>query len=101
MMMLAMVVVVLTTSVGNIEVELDDVRAPVTTANFLRHVADGSYNGGVFHRTVTATNQPDSKIKIAVIQGGPNPAETRPETPIKLERTTLTGIKHRDGTISM
>jgi peptidyl-prolyl cis-trans isomerase A (cyclophilin A) len=100
-MMLAMVVVVLTTSLGNIEVELDSARAPITTANFLRHVADGAYNGGVFHRTVTASNQPDSKIRIAVIQAGPNPAETSTETPIPLERTTLTGIKHKDGTISM
>jgi peptidyl-prolyl cis-trans isomerase A (cyclophilin A) len=101
MMMLATVVVVLITSLGNIEVELDNARAPITTANFLRLVAGGGYDGGVFHRTVTASNQPNSKIKIAVIQAGPNPAETHAETPIKLERTTLTGIKHKDGTISM
>ena len=53
-----------------------------------------------FYRTVRAENQPTSPVKIAVIQGGPD--EKKPEhTPIALERTSMTGLRHLDGTISM
>ncbi|MFI5384689.1 MAG: peptidylprolyl isomerase [Fimbriimonadales bacterium] len=95
-------VVVISTTLGEIEVELDAVHAPVTTKNFLRYVDQGHYNGGRFHRTVTMANQPDKKIKIEVIQGGVNPAKAKNDfPPIKLERTNKTGIIHKDGTISM
>ena len=60
--------VVLHTQVGDIELELDAVHAPATTANFLRYVKGGFYTGGLFHRTVTMQNQPDSPVKIEVIQ---------------------------------
>jgi len=95
-------VVVITTTLGRIVVELDPVHAPVTTKNFLRYVGAGHYNGGRFHRTVTMDNQPDKKIKIEVIQGGVNPSQEKADfPPIKLERTNKTGIHHKDGTISM
>jgi len=45
-------------------------------------------------------NQPNNDVKIEVIQGGQVPKEKEYE-PIKLERTTLTGLKHLDGVISM
>jgi len=54
----AKVNVVLDTPLGEIEVELDDQRAPATTANFLKYVDGGFYNGGVFHRTVKPTISP-------------------------------------------
>ncbi|MGO3300951.1 MAG: peptidylprolyl isomerase [Pseudoalteromonas sp.] len=38
------------TTLGNITVELDRSRAPITVNNFLTYVADGSYQGTVFHR---------------------------------------------------
>jgi peptidyl-prolyl cis-trans isomerase A (cyclophilin A) len=94
--------VVLTTNRGEIELELDAARAPLTTANFLRYVDQGLYDGGVFHRTVTLGNQPANKIKIEVIQGGINPARAKEDGPaIALERTRDTGLRHEDGTISM
>src|SRR5579885_1741380 len=90
------------TTVGSIIVELDAKRAPNTTANFLRYVDDGRYTGGRFHRTVTMANQPDKKIKIEVIQGGVNPQfADKDYPPIALERTSVTGLHHLDGTISM
>jgi cyclophilin family peptidyl-prolyl cis-trans isomerase len=96
------VTVVLRTEKGNIEVELDRKRAPITVDNFLRYVDAGLYSGGVFHRTVRADNQPDNKIKIAVIQAGVHPKRAKEEfAPIKLERTKQTGLKHVDGAISM
>jgi peptidyl-prolyl cis-trans isomerase A (cyclophilin A) len=94
--------VVLQTEKGEIELELDEARAPQTVKNFLAYVDGGFYDGGGFHRTVKPDNQPNNAVKIEVIQAGHNPArqsELRP--PIPLERTNVTGLKHKDGTISM
>jgi peptidyl-prolyl cis-trans isomerase A (cyclophilin A) len=60
------------------------------------------YEGGRFHRTVTPDNQPNNKVKIEVIQGGPNPDKEKDGfAPIKLERTRDTKLLHKDGTLSM
>jgi len=48
------------TSYGLVLIELDDVKAPLSTANFLSYVASGHYEGTVFHRV----------IKGFMIQGG-------------------------------
>ena len=48
------------TSHGLVLIELDDVKAPLSTANFLSYVASGHYDGTVFHRV----------IKGFMIQGG-------------------------------
>jgi peptidyl-prolyl cis-trans isomerase A (cyclophilin A) len=94
--------VLIQTDKGDIDVELDAARAPVTTANFLKYVDGKFYDGGRFHRTVKLDNQPDNKVKIEVVQAGINPDKVKEEfKPIKLERTDRTGLKHTDGTISM
>ena len=94
--------VVMHTQLGDIEMELDAVHAPATTANFLRYVKGGFYTGGLFHRTVTMQNQPDSPVKIEVIQAGVNPEKKKDGFPaIALERTNVTGLKHVDGAVSM
>jgi len=90
------------TNKGDIEIELDTAKAPNTVANFLKYVDGKFYDGGKFHRSVTPDNQPKNKVKIEVIQGGINPERMKDEfKPIKLERTKDTGLKHKDGTISM
>jgi peptidyl-prolyl cis-trans isomerase A (cyclophilin A) len=87
---------------GEIVVELADLAAPKTVANFLRLVRDGAYDRGSFYRTVTANNQPADEIRIAVIQGGVNGGSDAPDSPsLRLERTNQTGLRHLDGTISM
>jgi peptidyl-prolyl cis-trans isomerase A (cyclophilin A) len=93
--------VVIETQLGEIEVEIDAARAPVTAANFLRYVDAGYYTGGVFHRTVKLDNQPDKKVKIEVIQAGPDPERKELFPAIALERTNKTGLRHTDGAISM
>lgn len=94
--------VVLQTEKGEIELELDEAHAPQTVRNFLFYVDGGFFDGGVFHRTVKPDNQPNNKVKIEVIQGGINPArESEQRPPIPLERTSVTGLKHKDGTVSM
>lgn len=89
------------TDAGVIEAAIDDVRAPATASNFLKYVDADLYNGGRFHRTVRTKpdNQPQSAIKIDVIQASPK--NTRAFAPIPLERTSVTGLKHADGAISM
>ena len=93
--------VVIQTPLGSMEVEVDTVRAPTTSRNFLRYVDQGSYRGGRFHRTVRSDNQPENRVRIAVIQGGLDSLRAKDFPPIRLERTTETGLSHRDGTISM
>ena len=96
------VTVVLRTTLGDIEIEVDEARAPATAANFLRYVDGGHYEGGRFHRTVRLDNQPGKAVLIEVVQAGVNPTPARPGfEPIRLERTRDTGLRHRDGTVSM
>jgi peptidyl-prolyl cis-trans isomerase A (cyclophilin A) len=90
------------TELGAIVMELDPLRAPATTANFLKYVDAGHYDGGTFHRTVKMDNQPESPVKIQVIQAGVNPDLAKSGFPsIALERTSMTGLKHVDGAVSM
>jgi len=92
----------LETALGAIEIEVDGAHAPVTTANFLRYVERGHYDGGRFHRTVRPGNQPDNKVLIDVVQAGGDPTSRRPELEaIPLERTSVTGLRHVDGAVSM
>lgn len=96
------VVVVLETEKGVIEIEVDRARAPGTAQNFLRYVDAGLYDGGVFHRSVRPDTEPRADVPIQVIQARMN-AERRREgfAPIPLERTSVTGLRHLDGTVSM
>ena len=94
--------VLVQTELGDIEIAVDTAHAPVTAANFLRYVDAGHYDGGTFHRTVKMDNQPDSPVKIEVIQAGVSPDRTKDGfPPIAIERTTETGLRHTDGAISM
>ena len=94
--------VLVQTELGDIVVEVDPQRAPATAANFLRYVDAGHYNGGTWHRTVKMDNQPESTVKIEVIQAGVNPEFAKSGfPPIALERTSVTGLAHKDGVISM
>jgi peptidyl-prolyl cis-trans isomerase A (cyclophilin A) len=94
--------IVIETELGSIEAEIDTVHAAATAANFLKYVDGGFYSGGRFHRTVTPDNQPNNNVKIEVIQASINPDRDKDGFPaIPLERTSVTGLQHKDGTISM
>jgi peptidyl-prolyl cis-trans isomerase A (cyclophilin A) len=93
--------VLVLTDVGDIEIEVDVVHAPISAGRFLKHVDAGFYTGGRFHRTVKLDNQPDNQVKIEVIQASLNPNHSNDAgDPIVLERTNLTGLKHLDGVVS-
>ncbi|CAN5698252.1 peptidylprolyl isomerase [soil metagenome] len=94
--------VTIATDEETIVVEVDDELSPVTSSNFLSFIDEGAYDGGRFYRTVTPDNQPNDSIRIAVIQGGVAEGfSIEGRSSLALERTSVTGLRHRDGTISM
>ena len=90
------------TEQGSIEVEIYTDRAPVTATNFLALVREDVFTDALFYRVVRLDNQPQSPVKIEVIQGGlyRDDRIDRFEA-IAHETTHTTGIKHLDGVISM
>ena len=90
------------TDLGNIIIEIDTIKAPVTARNFLRYVDEKRFSIASFYRVVTMTNQPHNDIKIEVIQGGIFHEESDSRLPtIKHETTKESGILHKNGIISM
>ena len=85
-------IVVLVTSMGNIEIELATKEAPVTTENFLSYVEQDFFDGTIFHRVIPGF----------MIQGGgfaPNGTQKLTGDPIVLESDN--GLKNKRGTIAM
>jgi peptidyl-prolyl cis-trans isomerase B (cyclophilin B) len=81
----------LKTNFGDITLELDAAKAPLTVANFIEYVKSGHYNGKIFHRV----------IKGFMIQGGgmdKDMKETRSGKPIKNEANN--GLKNNKYTIA-
>lgn len=84
--------VVMTTNMGDIELELFDKKAPVTVKNFVTYANKGFYNGTIFHRV----------IDNFMIQGGGYDSNLKRKTtmaPIKNEATN--GLSNDNGTIAM
>jgi len=85
-------VVLLTTSMGDIRIELDAEKAPISTKNFVDYVSAGHYDGLIFHRVIPGF----------MIQGGGMDAqmsEKKGKSPIKNEAAN--GLKNNLGTIAM
>ena len=85
-------VVVVSTSLGDITIELFKDRAPVSTANFLQYVQDGFYPGTVFHRVKAGF----------MIQGG-GYTETLAEKPTRapIQNEATNGLRNTRGTVAM
>lgn len=84
--------VILHTSEGDITIELNQDKAPVTSANFLEYVKNGAYDGTIFHRVIDGF----------MIQGGgfnPDMSQRTSNAPIKNEADN--GLKNEIGTIAM
>jgi cyclophilin family peptidyl-prolyl cis-trans isomerase len=73
-------VVIMETSLGTIKIELNDQKAPVSTANFLSYVDDKFYDGTIFHRVIDGF----------MIQGGGFASGLR-------QKTTKPSIKNESG----
>jgi len=82
----------LTTSMGDITIELDDRNAPITVENFLSYVKDGFYDGTIFHRVINGF----------MIQGGGLTPQMQPEqTKPSIKNEAANGLKNLRGTIAM
>ena len=80
------------TTMGNFVVELDDVKAPKTTANFLNYVKSGFYNGTIFHRVIDGF----------MIQGGGFTADLNQKpTNAPVVSEAQNGLKNNAYTIAM
>lgn len=80
------------TSKGNIELELDADKAPLTVQNFVNYVNKGHYNGTIFHRVIPGF----------MIQGGgftADMSQKATDTPIPCE--SKNGLKNARGAIAM
>lgn len=87
----------LETGVGPIVLALDAGRAPITTANFLRYVDQKRLDGTSFYRAVRVAGRPE----LGFVQGGTRNDPKRVLPPIAHEPTSVTGLTHQTGTISM
>ena len=85
-------VVVIETSMGNIEVELNAEKAPVTVNNFLQYAGEGFYDGTVFHRVIPG---------FMVQGGGFTPDGTQKETHSQIKLESKNGLKNDVGMIAM
>jgi peptidyl-prolyl cis-trans isomerase A (cyclophilin A) len=96
------VTVIFQTELGAITMEIDVAHAPITAANFLKYVDGKFYDGGVINRSVRPDNTTRHDVEIQVIQFQSDPARRREMfPPIPLERTSVTGLKHVNGALSM
>ncbi len=89
------------TSLGNIDAVLDSTHSPITVANFLKYVDGRLFDSSSFFRAVTMANQPTNDVKIEVIQSQRPRGAPKGFPAIPLERTSVTTLKHLDGTLSM
>ena len=96
--------VTIATPRGDLEAEVFLDRAPVSAGAFMRNVDAGIYNGGraAFYRVVRMDNQPDDEVRIEVVQGGVDRETGDTSVPfIPHETTAVTGLTHRDGSLSL
>jgi peptidyl-prolyl cis-trans isomerase A (cyclophilin A) len=93
----ATVKVVLRTSLGDIVLAVETERAPITAANFLRYVDQKRLDGSEFYRSMAVGDDG----QYGLIQGGLRGNPKRVLKPIAHEPTTVTGLSHVNGAISM
>jgi peptidyl-prolyl cis-trans isomerase B (cyclophilin B) len=84
--------VVLETSLGSIELELDAEKAPATVANFLSYVEDKFFDGTIFHRVI-----PNFMIQ----GGGFEPGLKQKKTKATIRNEAPNGLSNARGTIAM
>ena len=90
--------VVMNTELGAITLDLDAKHAPITTRNFVRYVDQRRFDGIVFYRVMRLAwgQQPNG-----LIQAGTRGDPKRALPPIAHEPTSVTGVLHKAGAISM
>jgi peptidyl-prolyl cis-trans isomerase B (cyclophilin B) len=82
----------LQTSMGDVVIELDTVKAPVTAENFLQYVREGFYDNTVFHRVING---------FMVQGGGFEPGMKQKSTRAQIENEAANGLKNDAYTVAM
>ncbi|OHX38411.1 peptidylprolyl isomerase [Methylomonas sp. LWB] len=82
----------LTTTLGAIVIQLDAVKAPASTANFIAYVNDGFYNGTIFHRVIPG---------FMAQGGGFDTSFNQKATKATIQNEANNGLKNKRGTIAM
>lgn len=82
----------LTTSLGDIVIQLNSEKAPISAANFLTYVNEGFYNGTVFHRII-----PDFMAQ----GGGFDTSFNQKEVHAPIKNEADNGLKNTRGTLAM
>jgi len=87
-----MTTIILSTNLGDMTIELDDAKAPISVKNFLAYVDSGHYDGTIFHRVI-----PDFMVQC----GGftPDMAQKKTNAPIKNEANN--GLSNEPYTLAM
>ncbi|KPF44350.1 cyclophilin [beta proteobacterium AAP121] len=80
------------TSAGTLRIELDDEKAPLSTANFLEYVKAGHYDGTVFHRVIKGFMVQGGGFEVGMKQKGT-------QAPIRNEANN--GLKNKKYTLAM
>jgi len=82
----------ISTTLGNIVLELDAVKAPRTVANFITYAKSGHYEGTIFHRVISDF----------MIQGGGLDAQMNTKSAsTKVENEADNGLTNLEGTVAM
>ena len=84
--------VLMQTNFGDITIELNYEKAPITAANFEQYVRDGFYDGVIFHRVIDG---------FMVQGGGFDVSMDQKETRAHIENEADNGLKNDEGTLAM
>lgn len=84
--------VLMQTNFGNITIELNHEKAPITAANFEQYVRDGFYDGVIFHRVIDG---------FMVQGGGFDVSMDQKETRANIENEADNGLTNDEGTLAM
>ncbi len=85
-------VVTMSTNMGDIRIQLDADKAPITTKNFLDYVTEGHYDGLIFHRVI-----PGFMIQGGGFDSGMSQKKTKPA----IKNEAANGLKNLTGSIAM
>lgn len=80
------------TSMGDVVIELDTDKAPVTAENFLQYVRDGFYDNTIFHRVING---------FMVQGGGFEPGMKQKSTRAQIKNEAANGLKNDTYTVAM
>ena len=84
--------VLMKTNYGDITIELNNEKAPITAANFEQYVRDGFYDGVIFHRVIDG---------FMVQGGGFDVSMDQKETRANIENEADNGLTNDEGTLAM